>query len=191
MRLKALYEDSPAIAKVPSLEQETDSSCGAAAVLSVLQYFGVADGRTEKDLYKPLDLHYDGADIHNMVNVLKDRGLNAEFEKDVDIQKLINWMSADKIAIVEIQAYAGKNQDPAKTKDSGHYVVVIGFDDKKAYFMDSMMKDHEYGFLPIDEFVARWHGLGSKKHESHQTIFISSNGKRLLKVDKFDAGKIK
>lgn len=42
--------------------------------------------------------------------------------------------------------------------DSGHYVVTIGYDDKNVYFMDPSTLGN-YAYVPIPEFLERWHDI--------------------------------
>jgi predicted double-glycine peptidase len=43
-----------------------------------------------------------------------------------------------------------------KKLGSGHYVVVIGYDDNYVYFEDPVLEG-ERGVLTYDEFAKRWH----------------------------------
>ncbi len=48
-----------------------------------------------------------------------------------------------------------------------HYAVAIGYDEKHIYFMDPSTLGH-YTFIPIAEFLDRWHDMdGQVKLISH------------------------
>lgn len=192
MRLSVLHEGLPDDAvSVPIVKQKTDHSCGPAVVTSVLKYFKLFDG-SEKDLYEKLDTKHDTGTQHTaIVKVLKDYGLIARYKTNVDLDELKNWVSATKVAIIELQAYGGDHPD--KTTRWGHYVVLVGFDDDKAYFMDPMMSGHKYGQIPLAEFPGRWHGLGSddETRVNHQVIFISGKSPMKNGSEESDVGKIR
>ena len=62
---------------------------------------------------------------------------------------------------------AGIHEDPAEPQmlqmarnltdwEDGHYVVAIGYDNKNIYLMDPSTLGN-YTFIPIPEFLDRWH----------------------------------
>jgi predicted double-glycine peptidase len=144
---------------VPVIEQETNYSCGAAALTAVLKYWQVFSG-TEKDLYEDLKTHPEnGTHPKRIELVAKKFGLEAELKTNLQILDLRKILKEGYIAIVNIQAWSdGKTQSTPWSErwDDGHYVVLTGMDKKFIYFSDPTVGD-AYAFMPIDEFLPRWH----------------------------------
>jgi ABC-type bacteriocin/lantibiotic exporter with double-glycine peptidase domain len=76
--------------------------------------------------------------------------------------------------IVDLQAWSDRQAPWAEIWDAGHYVVMVGYDDKRLFFMDPCTLSPEgYAFLLRTEFEARWHDL-TGDHDvrvAHMTIF--------------------
>lgn len=181
MKLNLLFEEKlpKECIVVPSVRQIKNYSCGAAATLAVLRYFEVDEGRKEKDLFDPLKTGKNGTDRENIVKLFNDCGLEAESKTGVSTKELEKWISPSQLALVCIQAWEDKEEDPVPLEESmndGHYCVCVGFDDKRVYFMDpsnSVNKD-SFGFIGRDDFEERWHDIGEDgKRQDHQTILIS------------------
>jgi hypothetical protein len=56
--------------------------------------------------------------------------------------------------------------------------VLVGYDARELYFMDPSTSDH-YAYVPVSEFVARWHDVltGSNEKIEHATIFVRSSAR--------------
>lgn len=142
---------------VPVTVQETDYSCGAAAVLALLRYWGVYGG-DEASLYPLLGTRpKDGTPPENMVEGLRHFGLDAALREGMTFPDLTAALKAGKTVILVLQAWrddAGGSW--AETWDSGHYVVLNGMDDHYAYFMDPSTEER-YAYVPLAELMERWH----------------------------------
>jgi len=88
-----------------------------------------------------------------------------------DLQKSLD---AKVPVIIEAQAWRDDVDKDKPWKDiwnSGHYMVVIGMDDKNVYFEDPSIFASK-GAIPRDEFLDRWHDVDDRQY-IHSGIFIS------------------
>ena len=167
-------------AAVPLVAQETDFSCGPAALLAVFKYFGVDRGQSEQDLYDELDTTSKwGTSPEPMADATRARGLDADYEVGYSLDSLRSALSQGAVAIVGIQAWADdnvpgedENEEYVDDTSDGHYVVAIGMDDDNLYCMDPSLEG-KYAYLPLDEFAERWHDVeGDGSFEHHPAIVI-------------------
>lgn len=144
--------------QLPLVRQATDYSCGAAALLSVLYYWGAFDGR-ESELYQELGTTpKDGTEPAGLVRVARAHGLSAELKQGLTREDLRRALARGQTVILDIQAWRAPKSTAswADDWDDGHYVVLAGLDAANAYLMDPSVAAR-YGWLPLDELEARWH----------------------------------
>lgn len=78
-------------------------------------------------------------------------------KENMAVDDLKAALAAQSTVIVDIQAWTTQpNVDWENDWDDGHYVVLIGFSDEDVFFMDPSA-DGLYAYIPIDEFLKRWH----------------------------------
>ncbi|MBI3299670.1 MAG: C39 family peptidase [Elusimicrobia bacterium] len=144
---------------VPLVRQATPYSCGAAAMSSVLRYWKVFDGG-ERSLYERLQTtEEDGTDPRSMVKVARELGLKAELAENLTVDDLRRHLAEGQTVILDVQAWADDDPTPGDYSDNwedGHYVVLVGLDETKAYVMDPSIHGG-YGWIPLDELPGRWH----------------------------------
>ena len=150
---------------LPVVRQSHNYDCGAAALRSIFQYFGV--GPDEEDRF--IDLcktsKSEGTHPDDIVRVARQFGFRVEASEDLSIHDIIAFISDGKPVICAIQAW-GDEEDYPKLKD-GHYVVAIGFDNYHIYFEDpSILKTR--GHLPYNDFMKRWHDVDRYNQVLHQ-----------------------
>lgn len=146
---------------VPIVAQETDYSCGAAALLALMQYWGVDQGLSETDLHDDLETtKKDGTPPFAMAEEATARGLKSNYRGDVTSEDLRDALTVGVTVILDIQA------DEPEDEDSGHYVVLVGMDGENAYVMDPS-SGGSYAWLPLDELDARWHD-----ERDHGAVFV-------------------
>jgi predicted double-glycine peptidase len=141
----------------PLVKQNTEYTCGVAALRSVLHYYGVADGH-EAELAETLGSDPEGGtSYHAMADYAKSVGLTATTETNMTIDRLASLIDRKQPVILAIQAWA---DDPAvdykESFENGHYVVATGYDDANVYFMDPYTRA-SYTFIPRGELEGRWH----------------------------------
>ncbi len=165
--------------QVPLVRQNTDYSCGAAALLSVLFYWKAYDG-TEESLYQSLGTtQKDGTEPGPMARVAIEHGLIADIRRGMTVQDLRKHLSEGTTVILDIQAWSDDPVTDWKNEwNSGHYVVLTGMDAAHAYFMDPS-NPALYTYLPIPELVERWHDVelqgGAIKQVHYLGIVIRGN----------------
>lgn len=152
------------ILKFPELRQTYCWDCGANAMQSVLVYYGI-DIR-EQITMKLAKTTRSGTPILGMKKVAKEYGLDFEAGK-MTIEDIKKYLDKNIPVILLVQAWSDKkNTNWEKDWNDGHYVVAIGYDNKKLYFEDPWETVRTY--LTFTEFQKRWHDVDpkGKKHIS-------------------------
>jgi predicted double-glycine peptidase len=181
---------------IPYHRQETDYSCGAAAVLAVLRYWRAYDG-SEGSLYERLQTTpKDGTHPKKMTEGLRSFGLKAELSQHLELEDLRAALKRGETAILDIQAWRTEASPRPWSKDwdDGHYVVLIAMDEQSAYVMDPSVDGGAYGWLPLAELLERWHDYedryGPREETFHLAILASGDKtpsvgprRRLVKVE--------
>jgi ABC-type bacteriocin/lantibiotic exporter with double-glycine peptidase domain len=146
----------------PSIRQTYKWDCGANVVQSLLEYYGI--DRREDNTIKSVGTDQSGTSVIQIQKAFKKFGLNVyagEMMVD-DIKKYID----NKIPIIiPLQAWTNKKKvNWEENWTDGHYVVVIGYDQKKIYFEDPSSFNRTY--LAYAELKKRWHdeGVDGKKY---------------------------
>jgi predicted double-glycine peptidase len=161
---------------VAAVRQETDYSCGPAALLAILRYWQRGGAACEQDLYAPLQTsEKDGTEPIALERVARERGLEARYRTGVTIDELRRALAAGQTVIVDLQAWRERLVPWSKDWDDGHYVVLVAMDQRRAYVMDPS-SDTGYSFLALDELDQRWHDFelrdGKSVRLQHAAVFI-------------------
>ena len=147
----------PPLVPVPLISQGRPWSCGAASLMSVLVYYGVFD---DAESQLDAELRPDperGTAVTSIVAAARRFGLDAEARTGLNIDDLAHELTSGAVVIAAIQAWpAAPVRDWRTAWEDGHYVVVVGVSRERVYVMDPSVRTG-YGYLPRDEFVARWH----------------------------------
>ncbi len=161
------------VVPVPLVYQETDFSCGPAALLAVLQYFGADKGADEHDLYGELGTTSKwGTSPEPMAAAADARGVEAEYEPGFSLDGLRHMLSQGGVAIVGIQAWPDDDEgDYGHDTADGHYVVAIGMDTDNLYVMDPSLEG-AYGFMSLDSFSERWHDVEADGEFQHHPAIV-------------------
>ena len=148
---------SPALLPVPLVSQARPWSCGAAALMSALVYFGVYDD-PESTLDAALGVTPEaGTRVDSIVAVARRYGLQADARVGLTLEDLESGVSRGDVVIVALQAWATRAVSDWRTDwEDGHYVVVVGLSRDRVYVMDPSVRTG-YGYLTRDQFVQRWH----------------------------------
>ena len=140
---------------VPEVIQHTTYSCGAAALHSVCCYWGVGL-RCDLDYIPYLECNDKaGTTPENIIYFARSLGLRAKEMHGMSIEDLKQLLDAGRPVICPIQAWGNKRTYRDKNH-SGHYVIVIGYDDRRIYMEDSSLPGRR-GYLIYRQFVQRWH----------------------------------
>jgi predicted double-glycine peptidase len=159
--------------EVPVLRQITKYSCGASALASALGYYGKE--RRESEIMQEVGANpKDGTPMDALVKAAENAGLQAAVHYDFTVDKLREIVDGRQIAIVDLQAWHGSPTDYTNQWDDGHYVVLIGVDSQRIYFMDPAILGGR-GSMPLKEFETRWHDE-DRDGVRHQHTVIALNG---------------
>ena len=141
---------------VPDVRQSTNYSCGAASFQAVLNYWGGQDLREGAILVMLNVTPQWGTSPDEIVRVARDIGFEAEFRENLTLEDLEASIKAGVPVIVAAQAWRDEGTSWADDWEDGHYMVVIGLDEKNVYLEDPSLLGSR-GFIPRQEFVERWH----------------------------------
>ena len=149
--------DPPHLVPVPLISQARPWSCGAAALMAVLVYFGAFDD-AESTLDADLGVDpKEGTRVTSIVAEARRFGLGADARAGMALEDLDRELSRGAVVIAAIQAWpTEKIKDWRTSWEDGHYVVVVGLSTDRVYVMDPSVRTG-YAFLRRDEFLARWH----------------------------------
>lgn len=156
----------------PELRQVYSFDCGANALQSILTYYGY-DIREEEIMRMAGTTEENGTSPSGLMSVAKKYGIPNEFHENLTIDFLKKCIDNGFPVIISLQAWV---DDPDRidwnnTWDEGHYVIAIGYDNRRIYFEDpSSTKRTSLTFEELDE---RWHDIeeDGKKYYHHGIIF--------------------
>lgn len=140
---------------IPLHRQETNYSCGAAAVREVLLYYGM----DVPEAYLRLAMGsnpQDGTNPSAMVDYLNRAGLRAE-ARQMSIPDLHACVDAGVPVIIDLQAWADEPTDYSSDLEDGHYAVLSGYEDGMLFFADPAHPKPV--FLAEQDLGPRWHDV--------------------------------
>lgn len=157
---------------LPKVRQETNYSCGPAALKAIAKYFQVGTDE-EKDYIKLCKAtKQQGASPDNIAKAGIKLGLNAKIKEGMTLKDIANYLKKGIPVICSMQAW-GSGGEVYEKAESGHYVVAIGFDENKIYFEDPTIDHPDRGYLSYAEFNNRWHDVEiGGKHVVHLGIAL-------------------
>jgi ABC-type bacteriocin/lantibiotic exporter with double-glycine peptidase domain len=163
---------------IPDVLQYSDFDCGDMCAQAVMAYYGT-DINEIKLLKKLKTRKKDGTGSEHLVEFFKKNKFKVD-ARSMDIADLISFIKKKIPVIVLAQAWKKSKVRYQRTKSFGHYMIVIGFDEKKLYFEDPAMFGR--GYIPIKEFIKRWHALDK---DEVKRFGIAVWGKKPYDYDKF------
>lgn len=154
--------------RVPLVEQNSDYSCGSAAMAAVLRYWlGKASPSNEEALRAPLGTNpEEGTEVDALVRLGAASGLEATKRVGMSTADLRAILARGRTVIVAFQAWKSGGGSWADEWASGHYAVLVGMDDSRAWFMDPSTPD-TYAFVELPEFEQRWHDIDADGRQIH------------------------
>lgn len=160
---KSLNIHDPIKVHLPDLEQNKDWSCGASAMQMVCNYFGVGP-ENEADYRKLLGTSAkEGTHVARMIAFAKEQGLKVKAQEGLTVADLKEALDGGQPIVVLLQAWGYPEDYPED--GSGHYAIVIGYDDSCIYFEDPWIKGRR-AKLRQEEFQERWHDTGSDEKDT-------------------------
>jgi len=166
-------EEMGGLIRVPLVHQNKNYTCGVAALQSVLYYYGrqFSQDYLEEQLGSSPETGTSASAIANFVRSLD---LTIAERSDISLTALQQFLDQGTPVILLIQAWAAPGIDYTSEWDKAHYVVAIGYDTDNVYFMDPATLGH-YTFIPIDDFLDRWHVADAADTQYNHFGIIISN----------------
>lgn len=167
---------------MPDTRQSTEYSCGAAALQAVAGYWGRDIG--EEDMREMLNTNPEsGTYPDDIIRVAGEMGLNATYQENLTVSDLKAYLEKGIPVMVDCQAWRSVsqvNESWAGDWSDGHWVVVIGMDERSVYLEDPYILGSR-GTMTIPEFEERWHnwrGLGESDETRQIHMGIAIRGER-------------
>jgi predicted double-glycine peptidase len=148
--------------RVPLVRQIGEHTCGVAALQSILLYYGEEFGQAELAGY--LGVSPQHGTSYRAILRFANRKFPDPQKRDFRMWKRCGMTMDDlrqvidggRPPIIPFQAWGRPGVEWKKEWKDGHYAVAVGYDEKNIYFMDPSTPGH-YAYIPIDEFLDRWH----------------------------------
>jgi predicted double-glycine peptidase len=158
--------------RVPIVSQDTDYTCGVAALQSILYYWDANYDYYATTLSFRLQANVnDGVLVDQMVHFARRRGYQAYRKEWMKFEELKDLILEGKPVIVLLQAWRSSLKVKWTAWEDGHFSVVIGFDAENVYLMDPSTLGN-YTYIPINEFMDRWHDRDGRDKVSHLGLAI-------------------
>ncbi|MBI4818957.1 MAG: C39 family peptidase [Deltaproteobacteria bacterium] len=159
-----------AVLPLPDVRQSTSYTCGAAALLSVLAYFG-EEQREDRLAFRLGATEDKGVNPEAILRVAREYGLTAELREGMKVEDLEVAVRNGSPVIVALQAWVDQPTDFGNDWDDGHYAVVVGVDGNEVIFEDpSVLGSH--AVLSRTELERRWHDTDGVKMYRNMGIVV-------------------
>jgi ABC-type bacteriocin/lantibiotic exporter with double-glycine peptidase domain len=162
---------------LPTGRQTFDFDCGAKALQIVMAYYGV-DVR-EDELLEELRCDQHGTPLENMIYVAEKYGFQVAASNGVSLDTVKQYLDAKHPVIVAVQAWAQRYmtlEDWKVDYDDGHYVIVIGYDDRIIIFEDPA--SFRRTWMTEEEFLVRWHDIDPRTQQKFEHFAMVLLGKQ-------------
>jgi len=170
----SIFINNIKLMEFPELRQSYSYDCGASVLQSVLFYYGYEI--RESDLIKELNVDPNiGAEPADVIRVLQKYGLTPIEKMNMSISELKAYIDQGTPVMMMVQAWPDTPVDWNEEWDWAHWVVAIGYDDKRIYFEDPASPKRTY--LTYDELEARWHAYVDQENKSYH-YGIAIHGKQ-------------
>lgn len=155
------------IIEVPQTRQAKSYTCGVAVMQSILYYYGI-EYRQDVLETELKSNENDGTSFKKMMSYLNKNNINTVFKQKMTIDNLKENIDNGKLTLMFIQAWNGENNyDYSNSWEDGHYVIAIGYDKERIYFMDPSTISN-YTYIANEELMKRWHDY-DKEAKYYQT----------------------
>jgi predicted double-glycine peptidase len=170
---------------VPLISQATPWTCGAASLMAALVYFGVFDepeSRLDDELHATPE---QGVHPERIAAEARAFGLAAEVRTGLTLDQLAAELARGSIVILDLQAWPAGRSARASLDvgwEDGHYVVLVGLDDRHVYAMDPSVRTG-YAYLTRDALLKRWHDYEVRdgRREEYERLGIVLRGRAALR----------
>jgi hypothetical protein len=181
-RARPEHPTPPPLIPLPPVRQHSEAACGPACLQSVLAYYGRPSRRASQLVQRGGSgyTYADGTTEATFARLARGEGLKVETRARMGMGELVRHLSNGRPVAVGIQAWTERRGpvDWRREECSGHYVVAIGLGDARGralrgstrrllerndvfiWFMDPAADFGNRGYLPLREFMDRWHWQG-------------------------------
>jgi predicted double-glycine peptidase len=178
---------SPNLLDIVDVRQATPYTCGVASSLAILNYYGI-EAREDSLAERFGSTEEAGTSPQQIADGLASYGLEAILKVNTSLEDLSANLRNGIPTMVAIQAWLDSYPayDWTSNWEDGHWVIVIGMDNRNIYFEDPSLLGTR-GWMPKDEFLARWHdyaGSGPYDPATDKAVMqlsISVRGKPALR----------
>jgi ABC-type bacteriocin/lantibiotic exporter with double-glycine peptidase domain len=139
----------------PETRQACNFDCGSNALVSMLVYAGIEE--REDRIAALAGTSKAGTSCAGMMRVLRYYGLPFRVGRRMTAADLRASIDQGCPVAIAIQAYRSSARPYTKLWDDGHWVVAIGYDERRIYFEDP--SSFHRTWLADDELHDRWHDL--------------------------------
>lgn len=149
-------QNNTTILNVPDVKEPTNYSSGPSSLQAVLAYYG-----TDTSISKIINITNtteNGTAPDKLVQASIELGFNAQLKENLTLQDLQNNLNQGIPIIILCQAWGDNGTPYSNDTAHGHYMVVIGMDEKNVYLEDPAILGSR-GYIPRQEFLERWHDL--------------------------------
>ncbi|HTX61679.1 MAG TPA: C39 family peptidase [Methanobacterium sp.] len=160
-------QNSTTLLNVPDVKQPTNSSSGPTSLQAVLVYYGT-DVSVSK-LINMTNTTENGTLPDNIAQTARELGFTADVKENLTLQDLQNNINQGTPVIILCQAWGNNSTNWANDTEDGHYMVVVGMDEKNIYFEDPAILGSR-GYIPREEFLDRWHDLYLNQTGNNTTV---------------------
>ncbi len=143
---------------LPSTIQETDHTCGPAALRGICAYYGVGPG-SEAEVFADVGCGVDGSDPVQLRGAARRYGLMAREYRPMSGHELARCLDRGHPVLMMLQAWPQRPVSGFEDVwDTGHWVVAIAHDARGVTFADPSVVGAR-GFLTHAELDERWHDI--------------------------------
>ncbi len=169
------------IIKFPDCRQTYDYDCGARVVQSVLAYYGL-NIRGGKIMKLAGTNKRQGTPIKGIIKVAKAYGFKYK-AGEMNVSQVKEYIDRGIPVILLLQAWSRRKKIDWKNNwADGHYVVAIGYDNRRLYFKDpsSIWRT----FLTYRELKERWHDIDIYASDKYYNYGIVIYGRKVCDLKK-------
>jgi predicted double-glycine peptidase len=177
---------------LPLTPQEKEYTCGASIVRSIIEYNEDIE-HSEAEIVKAIKANSKfGAKQQDIVKYFKKAGYPVFHKQHLNIGDVFEILDQKQPIITCIQAWANKKVDYTTEDDSGHYIILVGYStDLNIVVIADPAISNAYGYLPIKDFIERWHGDFEDTMNNYGMVVIGKLDGKPIRIDKKELKKIK
>jgi len=172
---------------LPKVEQVSNYDCGPACLRAICQYYKVGPDDHDEFIRDCKATKKDGTEPEDLIRVAKKYGLKVKEFHNMGLPRLEKILDEGKPVIIDLQAWGEERY--YEKRQSGHYAIAIGYDEKRIYFEDPSVHSRKRGSMLKKDFVERWKDKKANGDDLNQYGIVIWKNKKDKEVDKLNATK--